>query len=175
LVPEGELDKNVFEAGSEGANLGDGEAVFQELFAEIVEIEMVLDERMDGLAENGGAANAREVTREAERACNFRRGDFDAQGARRLNVGKPSERLGCAVGDELAVINVSDVAAALGFVHVMSGDEKRDAMTGKLEEKIPELAARDGIDACGGLVEKEECRLMEHGAAEGEALLPAAG
>src|SRR5260370_10676111 len=57
----------------------------------------------------------------------------------------------------------------------MSGNEKRDAMTGKLEEKIPELAARDGIDACGGPVEKEECRFMEHGAAEGEALLPAAG
>src|ERR1700676_2927753 len=130
----GELDEDVFEAGGKRANFGDGNSVFHELFAEVVEIEMVFDERMDRLAENGGAANAREVTREAERACNFRRGDFDAQGARRLNVGKLSKRLGCAVGDELAVINVSDVAAALGFVHVMGGNKKRDAMTGKLEE-----------------------------------------
>src|SRR5258706_4529162 len=169
-----ELDEDVFEAGSKRTNFGDGDAVFHKLFAKIVEIEMVFDERMDGLAENGGAENAREVTREAERACNFRRGDFNAQGALWLIVRKLSKRLGCAVGDELAVINVSDVAAALSFVHVMSGDKERDAMTGKLEEKIPELAARDGIDARGGLVEKEECRLMEHGAAESETLLPAA-
>src|SRR5580704_855941 len=67
------------------------------------------------------------------------------------------------------------MAAALGFVHVMGGDKKRDAVTGKLEEEIPELAARDGIDARGGLVEEKKCRLVQHGAAESEALLPAAG
>jgi len=39
---------------------------FHELFAEIVEIETVFDERMDGLPENGGAAYAGEVTRESE-------------------------------------------------------------------------------------------------------------
>src|SRR5437879_9595230 len=100
---------------------------------------MVFGERMDGLTENGGAANAREVTRESERACNFRRGDLDAQGARGLNVGKLSKRLGCAVGDELAVINVRDVAAALGFVHVVGGGDIRAAMDGKLIEKIQVL------------------------------------
>jgi len=47
----GELDEDVFKAGSERANLCDRNAVFHELFAEIVEIETVFDERMDGLPE----------------------------------------------------------------------------------------------------------------------------
>src|SRR5258708_27540362 len=57
----------------------------------------------------------------------------------------------------------------------MGGDKKRDAMTGKLEEEIPKLAVRDRIDPGGGLVEEKKGRLVQHGAAEGEALLPAAG
>src|SRR5882757_7962613 len=67
------------------------------------------------------------------------------------------------------------MAAAFGFVHVMGGDEESDAVAGKLKEKIPELAARDGIDAGGGLIKKQELGFVEHGAAECEALLPSAG
>src|SRR6266550_3174818 len=147
LMLVGELDKDVFEAGSERANFGDGNAVLQELVAEVVEIEAVFDERMDGLAENGRATYAGEV----------------------------AQRMGSAVGDELAEINVGYVAAALGFVHVVGGDEEGDAVAGKLEEEIPELAARDGVDASGGFVEEKKRGLVQHGAAEGEALLPATG
>src|SRR5260370_723434 len=57
----------------------------------------------------------------------------------------------------------------------MGGDKKSDAMAGKLEEEIPKLAARDGIDPGGGFVEEKKLRLVQHGTAEGEALLPAAG
>src|SRR5260370_17058376 len=77
----GEFHEDVLEDGSERANLGDSDAVFQELVAEVVEIEMIVNERMNGLSENGGAANAGEMARETERARNFRRGDFDAQRA----------------------------------------------------------------------------------------------
>src|SRR6266478_4199591 len=124
----GEFDEDVLQAGSERANLGDRDAVFQELVAKVVEIEMIVDERMNGLSENGGAANAGEMARETKRARNFRRGDFDAQRALRLDV-----------------------------------------------RKIPELAARDGVDAGSGLIEEKEFRLVQHGAAECQALLPAAG
>jgi len=37
---------------------------FQELVAKVVEIEMIVDERMNGLSENGGAANAGEMAHE---------------------------------------------------------------------------------------------------------------
>src|SRR5260370_4870295 len=167
----GELDKDVFEAGSERANLCDGDAVFHELRAKIVEIEMVFDQRVDGLTENGGAADAGEVTREAKSSRDFRCGDFNAQRAGRLNVREFTQRIGRAVGDALSVINVGDVAAALGFVHVMGGDEKRDAMTGRLEEEIPERAAREGIDPAEWLVDEKKGRILRQGAAEAQALL----
>jgi len=57
----------------------------------------------------------------------------------------------------------------------MRGYEKGDAVAGKLEEQIPELAPRDGVDAGSGLIEEKEFRLVQHGAAECEALFPAAG
>src|SRR5260370_41387698 len=139
----GELDEDVFEAGSEWTDFGDGNPVFQKLFAEIVKIKMILDESMDGLPENGGATNAGEMAREAKRARDFGSGDFHAQRAVRLHVGKLAKRIGRAVGDELAVINIGDVAAALGFVHLVRGHEKRGAVARKLDQKIPERAPPD--------------------------------
>ena len=42
-------------------------------------------------------------------------------------------------------------------------------------EDAPEVAARYRVDAAGGLVQEDDLRVMQEGAAEGEALLPAAG
>src|SRR5882724_5575730 len=165
LMLVGELDEDIFEAGSERTNLGDGNAVLQELFAEIVEIETILDKRVDGLSENRGAADAGEMARKAERAGHFRRGDFHAHRARGLDVGEFAERIGRAIGDELAVINVGDVTAALGFIHVVRCDEERDPVAGKLEEEIPKLASRNGVDAGSRLVEEKKLGLVQHGAA----------
>src|SRR5260370_36681454 len=83
LMLVGELYENVFEAGSERANLGDGDAVFQQLFAEIVEVEMILDERVDGLSENGGAADSRDLAGGEERAGDRGGGAFHRAGPRR--------------------------------------------------------------------------------------------
>src|SRR5215475_8848573 len=117
---------------------------------------MVVDERMNRLAEDCGAANAGEFAGGAKSASDFGRGDLDAQRAGGLDFGKFAKRVGRAVGDEFAVIDVGDVAAAFGFVHVVRGDEKSDAVSGKFEEQIPKLAASDRIDAGGRLIEEEE-------------------
>src|SRR5258707_8745228 len=167
-----ELDEDVFEARSERSYLCDGNAVLQKLVAEIVEIATVFDKRMDGLPENGGAADTGNLAREAKCARDFGRGDFHAEGALRLNVGKLPERIGCAIGDKLAVINVGDVAATLSLVHVVRGNKKRDAVAGELEEQIPELAPSNGVDTCGGLVEEKKFRLVSRCAAEARTLLP---
>src|SRR5271156_3891425 len=171
----GQLDEYVFEAGGQRANVRDADAIGLQLRAQIVEVEMFLHQSMDGLAENGGAANAGKVARQAQRAGHLRRGDFDAIGAGGLHVGQLLKLRGGAVGDELAVVNVRDVAAALGFVHVVGGDKKSDAMAGKFEKQIPQLTARDRIDARGRLIEKKQFGFVEHGATKGEPLLPAAG
>ena len=65
--------------------------------------------------------------------------------------------------------------AVLGFVHVMRADEDGVAGGGKLVDQIPEGAARDGVDAGGGLVQKQNGRFMQDGAAQRQPLLPAAG
>src|SRR6266404_5332134 len=175
LVLIGQFYEYIFEAGSQRANLTDLNSVLEELRAEIVEVETIFDERVNGLAEDGGATNSGELASQTQGAGDFRRGDFNALGALRLHIGKLAKRIGSAIGNEAAEINVGDVAAAFGFVHVMGGDEEGDAVAGKLEEKIPKLAASDRIDAGGRLVKKQELGFVEHGAAEGEALLPSAG
>src|SRR5882762_20221 len=72
----GEFDEHVFKTGGERANFCDGDAVFQQLLAEIIEIEAVIDERVDGLAKNGGAANAGEMAANAKSTRDFASGDF---------------------------------------------------------------------------------------------------
>ena len=90
------------------------------------------------------------------------------------HFGKFAQGIRRAIGDQLAVINVSDVAATFRFIHVMRRDEKRDAMAGEFEKQIPKLSARDGIDASGRFVEEEQLWLVQHGAAKRHPLLPSA-
>src|SRR5882724_3486404 len=175
LMLVGQLDKNVFQAGRKRANFADGNTFVFEAAAQSIERKIVVNESVNRLAKNCGAANAGEFAGGAQSPSDFRRGDFDAHRARRLDFGEFAKRIGRAVGYELAIINVSNMAAAFGFVHVVRCDEKSDALRGKFEQKIPQLSARNGVDARGRLIEKKQLRFVKHGAAEGEALLPSAG
>src|SRR4029077_2713177 len=164
LMLVGQFYEYIFEAGSERPDFGDRDAFFEQAFANVFEVQVIVHQRVNRLAEDGGAADAGNVAPATQRAGDFGRGDFDAHGARRIDFGELTQRVGCAVGDELAVINVGDVTAALGFVHVVGGNEEGDAVTGKLEQQVPELTPRDGIDARGGFVEEQQLRLVQHGA-----------
>ena len=64
--------------------------------------------------------------------------------------------------------------AAPRFVHVRRRDDGRQALILEAAEQIPELAARDRINARGRLVEKEDVGAMHERAAERELLLHAA-
>ena len=57
---------------------------------------------------------------------------------------------------------------------VKAKDFAADPLRGELEEQVPQLAARDRIDARGRLVEKYDPRLVHQRRAEREALLPPA-
>src|ERR1700686_754368 len=127
-----EFDKDVFQRGGEGADFGDDDALLQQLIAQVIEVEVVIDKRVDGLAKDGGSADAGDGAGEAQSAGYRRSGDCNTIGAGGMDVGHFAQGIGRAVGDELTVIKVGDVAAALGFVHVVGGDEKGDAVGGKL-------------------------------------------
>ena len=72
-------------------------------------------------------------------------------------------------------INVADTATAFGLVHVVRGDDQRDPLGRQAEEQVPQIAARDRIDAGGRLVEKDQTWTVQEGAHQGEPLLPTAG
>jgi hypothetical protein len=171
----GEFDEDVFEARSEGPNFGDNNALLLELGTKVVEFESVVDERMNGLTKNCGAADTGNSASGAESLCDVGCSDFDAIGSVRVHVGKFAKSVRSAVSNDFAKIDVGNVIAALRFVHVVGGHEKSDAVSGEFEEKVPELAASDGIDAGGGFVEKNQGRFMEHGATESKTLFPATG
>src|SRR5207302_8893257 len=57
----------------------------------------------------------------------------------------------------------------------MRGDKKRHPLPAKLEEQIPQLAPRDGVNAGGWLIEKKHCWLVHKCARHREPLPPAAG
>ncbi len=57
----------------------------------------------------------------------------------------------------------------------MRGDKDGDALLRHLVNQIPELTARNGIDAGGGLVKKDDGRPVQNGAAQRQPLLPSAG
>jgi len=75
-------------------NLTDLNSVLEELRAEIIEVETVFNESVNGLAEDGGAANAGELASQAQGAGDFRRGDFNALGALRLHIGQFAKGIG---------------------------------------------------------------------------------
>src|SRR5579859_186827 len=170
-----ELDEDVFQAGSERADFRDADPFLRELLADGMRIQMLVDQGMDRLTENSGAADAIDIARETQCSCHLGSRDLHAHSSVWLDLGKLPKRIGCPVGDDLAEINVSDVAAALGFVHVMRGDEESNPVPGKFEQKIPELAPRYWIDAGSWFVEKKQLGLVQHGAAESQSLLPAPG
>ena len=67
------------------------------------------------------------------------------------------------------------VAKALGFVHVVCGEQNGAAGLFEFLDQFPELAAGLGIQTRGGLVEKKKVGVADQGAGKSQALFLAAG
>ena len=72
-----------------------------------------------------------------------------------------------------AIDHYADAVAILGFVHIVGGNEYGDALRGGFVYHIPELTARYGVYATGGLVEEYDFGTVEDSHREGELLFPA--
>lgn len=83
--------------------------------------------------------------------------------------------LGRAGGQQLARGNTGQLVAAFGPVHVVRADQDRNAAGRQPVQLVPEIPARHGVNACGGFVQKQQFRLVQHAGRKGEPLLPAAG
>ncbi len=67
------------------------------------------------------------------------------------------------------------VAEALGFVHVMGGQQNRPAIRFEDLDQLPELPTGLGVEPGGRLVQEEQFGISYQGAGEGQPLLLAAG
>src|SRR5687767_6063974 len=65
--------------------------------------------------------------------------------------------------------------AALGFIHVVGGDQHGHPRCRPPPDQLPEQFARGRIYPGGGLVEKDQIGLVGGGGREGEPLLPPSG
>ena len=134
-----------------------------------------LGECVDGVAEDGGFANARKVADAVEQCGGVRHADLDTRGTGGIGVREFLQLGDGADGDQLRLVDVADAATTLGLVHVMRGDEEGDAFAGELKEQVPERAARYRVDAGGGLIEEDNLGRVDDGAGKSEALLPSTG
>src|SRR4051812_41602760 len=82
----------------------------------------------------------------------------------------------CAEGDDLSVIDDRhSIAEYFGFVHVVGGQHCRATRRLELVDQVPQLPPRLGIQSRRRFIEKEQVRIADDRAGEGQALLLAAG
>ena len=101
--------------------------------------------------------------------------DLQPARARRRDAGHLLQFLRRAERQQLGQIDVADAAAALGLVHVVRGDDQRDALGRQAEQQVPQVAAGHRVDAGRRLVQEDQPRPVHQGTHQGQALLPAAG
>ncbi len=106
---------------------------------------------------------------------------FRQQGdERRLEALRPgtlAQLLRRTGGQDLSVVHRHQPVEALGFLHVSGGDQHAHAFAARADtaDQLPELVARQRVDAGGRLVEDQQVGIVDQRAAQPELLLHAAG
>ena len=122
------------------------------------------------VSKGGDLLDAREILKLLRKTAEVRAGNFPGR-----QLGGGEHILKRPLGEQLSVGDIGEAMAALGFVHVMRGDEHGQALRGQAMDFFPEIAARLRIDACCRFVEKEEFRPVDKAGGERETLFPPAG
>ena len=65
------------------------------------------------------------------------------------------------------VYHDGDTVTILRLIHIMGGDEDRDPPGSRFIDQLPELAAGDGIDASGRLIQENDLGIMDDRHGEG--------
>src|SRR6266446_2432446 len=175
-LPSGERDEDVVEGGVMGGEQRQLHAALLEQREQRGEGAVQLyNSEGDAIAarpHGGDAPHLPQDFHEIRRSAAFREGEVHdvIRAQRRDQLFWRAER------DDLAVIHDRDsVAQALGFFHVMRGEQYGAARGPKAADDLPQLAARLRIETCRRLVQKEQLGLAHQRACHREPLLLPAG
>src|SRR5262245_35802044 len=67
------------------------------------------------------------------------------------------------------------MAATFRLIHVVGRHKERDALARELKKQVPQFPPGHGIDASRWLIQEKDFWLVQHSAAQSQALLRAAG
>ncbi len=60
------------------------------------------------------------------------------------------------MGEQVALAHEQQVAAVIGLVHDVAGDQQRGAAPGEVVELLPQVDPQYGVEADGGFVEHQQ-------------------
>src|SRR5574338_1645002 len=170
FLPE-HRDEHVLQARRHGARSNRPQAGVLEFRAEGFRQSLRLVGRhVEAIAEKPDSQLRMALAREMGRVARVRRPQLEhAAGHQLLHL------VGCADGPQASAVEEADAVTALGLVEVRRRDEDGHALAQELVEDAPEVAARDGVDPIGRLVQEEHLRCVDQGAGKPELLLHPAG
>ena len=131
--------------------------------------------RIYGLPENGGSADGAYRAAYTQGAGNLRRADLHPVSPFGCDARQSLQFPRCPVGNDFAVVDVGNMAAAFRLIHVMRCDKKRHSLPAKVKQLIPQGAPCHRVDACRRLIKKQDFRPVNQRTTERQPLLPAAG
>ena len=123
-----------------------------QFFIDLIAPNTFIHEQVHRLPKHGCAANTAHLSHGLERSCDVIASYVETPRPRRIDLGHLFQFVRLSANNQLRHVNVTDVIAALGFVHVMRRDEQRHPAGGKFEKQIPKFATRDRIDPRGRFV-----------------------
>src|SRR6185369_17401302 len=145
----GERDEDVLERRGDRPDVSLGDAGLGERRADKIIGGALINQQVHRLAENGRGPYARQVAHGLQADGHVFAGDFDPAAIGRVDQRQVFQIVGLAANHQLGHVNVADMRATLGFIHVMGGYEQGHAGAGKFEQQIPQLAPGDRVDAGG--------------------------
>src|SRR4051794_16216716 len=170
-----ECHENIFQRWTNLVNFGVADANAAQASLDLCRGNRFLHQQMHRLSENGRAAHTGQAMHGLERGRDMIARHVEATRSRRAHIRHSFQLVRLARDNQLRHINVPDMRAPLGFVHVMSGDKESHSLRCKFKEKIPQFATRDRVDAGGRFIKEKNRRSVHERAGHGQALPPATG
>src|SRR5882724_255638 len=130
-------NENVFERRTDLVDLGTLDPDAAQFLVDLLPSNRFVDEQVHGLTEHGRIQDSFHFAHRAQRHGDVIAGGIEAPRSGWTHLRHSFQIVGLTADDQLRVVNVADMRAALRLVHVMRGDEERHSLTREFEKQVP--------------------------------------